>query len=83
MKLLYAAAASTEKSGEQAIPLQVFTPAVVQEDQLTPPSTVKRMLVPMAVAANLVKSGVEAIPYHCSFPAPVMAVQTAPPLLDK
>jgi hypothetical protein len=30
-----------EKSGEHAIPFQYFTPALVQADQLVPPSTEK------------------------------------------
>jgi hypothetical protein len=37
----YAAAAIIEKSGELAMPHQPFTPALVQADQLAPPSIEK------------------------------------------
>jgi hypothetical protein len=72
-----------EKSGEHVIPLQIFTPELVQADQIAPPLTEKYILALMAVAASLEKSDTEVIPYHCSFPAPVRAVQLMPLSLDK
>jgi hypothetical protein len=71
-----------EKSGEHAIPLQFFTPALVQADQLVPPSREKYKLPLLTVAASLVKSGVEVTAHQLLLPAPVMADHVTPPSLD-
>jgi hypothetical protein len=82
LSLLYAAAAIREKSGEHAIPVHCFTPALVQAVQLAPPSTEKYKLSPTDAAASLVKSGVEVILAQSLLPALVIAVHVAPLSLD-
>ena len=71
-----------EKSGEQAIPHQFLTPALVQADQLVPPFTEKYMLLPHTVAASLAKSGVEVIETQFLLPALVLAVHVTPLSVD-
>ncbi len=71
-----------EKSGEHAMPVQLFTPALVQADQLVPLSTEKYMLPLSAAAAILKKSGVEVIPHQFLLPALVKAVHVIPLSLD-
>jgi hypothetical protein len=71
-----------KKSGEHAMPVQPFTPALVQADQLAPPSREKYILSFPTVAASLVKSGVEVIPHQLLLPAPVKAVHVTPLSLD-
>jgi hypothetical protein len=71
-----------EKSDEHAMPLQFFTPAVVQVDQVVPPLREKYILPLMTAAASLVKSGLEVIPNQFLLLAPVMAVHVTPLSLD-
>jgi hypothetical protein len=71
-----------EKSGEHAMPVQLFTPALVQADQLAPPLIEKYIVLPYTVAASLAKSGVEVMPHQLLLPAPVMAVHVTPLSLD-
>jgi hypothetical protein len=71
-----------EKSGEQKIPRQFFTPALVQTVQLVPPSMEKYKLPLRTAAASLAKSGVEVIPTQLLMPAPDMAVHVTPLSLD-
>jgi hypothetical protein len=71
-----------EKSGEHAIPNQYFTPALVQADQLVPPSKEKYMLPSKTVAASLLKLGVDAIPCQLLLPAATLAAHVTPLSLD-
>jgi hypothetical protein len=75
-------AASLVKSGVEVMPHQFFTPALVQADQLAPPSKEKYMFPLLDKAASLEKSGLEAIPSQLPVPAPVTTVHVTPLSLD-
>jgi hypothetical protein len=82
MAAVYANAANEEKSGEEVMPHQFWTPAVVDEDQLSPPSMEKYKLPPGTEETSFFKSGVPLIPLHTLLPALVLAVHVTPLSLD-